>query len=261
MHVFNIAQALLWICNYHLRKFDEAGLNAKLAHLAKPVMFGGCKCTPSLSEVAVIFAKGVPLSDATDTSIQEASRASRADPAKLILLRALDDLKQKLLAGALAISGRQPGGNLEIIPALAFRERQFVDHDGIEAVHMDFPVRTFPRWRDLSALADDVRRLWPAEPHGSGADETEADTGQLDKKTGRPRGTGYAASDAPLVAKMIEMVDDGTAKSCVEAARMLLGRDGSNAAGNGSVDAKIARLVKRARAAMAASQRGKTEEK
>jgi hypothetical protein len=280
MPVFNIAQALLWICNHRERKFTGDKLEAQLAFLAAPPAVGGVRCPPSRFFVHQMFSKGTRLSRAyTPGDIQSAPRAISDEatrlpgnyPAPSVLQRAHDDLIEELRKGKIAISGRRvrepetvrlengvlgsieylpgrgPAIDLEIIPPVAFAELQFVDRDdGIEAVPMDFQAHKFPRWRDLSVVADDVRRLWPAESHRPGVDETEADSWQPDKKTGRPKGTGYSALDAPLVTKIKKMVEVGKAKSHTEAARMLLGEDGTRVAGIGSLEAKISRLVKAA---------------
>lgn len=77
--------------------------------------------------------------------------------------------------------------------------------------------------------------------------KTEADTGQPDKKTGRPSGTGYARQDELLIVEMHSLLDTRKAKSLTEAASTVIGKDGERAPGGGTRDAKIARLVKRAR--------------
>jgi hypothetical protein len=61
---------------------------------------------------------------------------------------------------------------------------------------------------------------------------------------GRTRGTGYQATDAPLVAEMQGLLDSLEAKSTAEAARIVIGRDGERAKGVGSPEAKEKRLVK-----------------
>jgi hypothetical protein len=299
MPVFNVAQALLWICNCMVRKFAASKLEARLAFLAKPRTVPGGSCAPPLVTINEMFSKGASLpEDATMGDIRKALRIiSDEDPplpgantrgdiqkalqamkderprAASVLQRALDELARKLLDGKLTMIGRrarQPATILlknggwtsieyprgcgpvidpEIIPAAAFAELRFIDTgDGIEAVPLDYPARKFPCWRDLSVREADVRRLWPAEPRWPGAESTtEANSWQPDKKTGRPKGTGYTALDAPLVAKIKKMVEDGKAKSHTEAASMVIGRDGSRANGAGSVEAKISRLVGRAK--------------
>src|SRR6202040_305537 len=65
------------------------------------------------------------------------------------------------------LPGRGPTTYLDFIPAAEFAELRFIDREGIEAVPKD-PAREFPRWRDLSVAADDVRRLWPIETPDAG---------------------------------------------------------------------------------------------
>jgi hypothetical protein len=58
---------------------------------------------------------------------------------------------------------------------------RFIDREGIEAVPKDFPAREFPRWRDHSVVADDVRRLWPIETPIAAGKKRGPKTRQLDR--------------------------------------------------------------------------------
>jgi hypothetical protein len=121
-----------------------------------------------------------------------------------------------------------------------------------------------PKWLSLALIASDLA-LWGKPEAVSYVDLTCARDlldvwiGELSGTvaTGRPKGTGYAIKDEPLVVKMLEMRDDGRAKSLTEAAKMVIGRNGSGALGIGSPEAKISRLVKRA----TATNQRKTERK
>jgi hypothetical protein len=65
------------------------------------------------------------------------------------------------------------------------------------------------------------------------------------RRRGRPRGSGtFEVSDAPLLAKMRELIDTGVAKSANDAARQVAG----DAGGNGTIESKITRLAKGYRA-------------
>lgn len=68
------------------------------------------------------------------------------------------------------------------------------------------------------------------------------------RRAGRTKGTTYAAYDAPAIAEMRRLRAAGEAASLTDAARIVVGRDGAGARGNGTPEAKIKRLVKRAKA-------------
>jgi hypothetical protein len=196
MPVFNVAQALLWICNCMVRKFTPAELEAKLALLAETPTAQDVPCTPSLIAINAMFSVGTRLPGAnTRGDIQKALQAMKDERprAASVLQRALDKLARKLLDGKLTMIGRRarqpktillkngawtsieyspgcgPVIDPEIIPAAAFAELRFIDTgDGIEAVPLDYPAREFPCWRDLSVREADVRRLWPIETPDAG---------------------------------------------------------------------------------------------
>jgi hypothetical protein len=261
MPMFNVPQALLWIANYQVRKFSADDLKARLAYLAD---------RPSVFAVHQMFSKKGNLpEDNTRSDIQESLSAEIADPAEIIFNNSHDDLVQNLFAGRIAMRGRPvqtqacaipfsvsfgyllgcaPISHLEVIPAAAFGDLQFKDREGVEAVPLDFPSREFPRWRDLSLSGDDVRRLWPVEADQSGTEsKTVADdaAAQVAKPGGRPIGTGYEISDAPIVNQMKMLAAKG--KSPTAAAWSIIGRDGKGAEGNGRPESKVARLVARAK--------------
>jgi hypothetical protein len=102
-----------------------------------------------------------------------------------------------------------------------------------------------PRIANLipASLCEYLSGAW----HGEAESKTGAETGQPDKKTGRPSGTGYARQDERLIDEMYSLLYTGKAKSSTEAASTVIGKDGERAPGGGTRDAKIARLVKRAR--------------
>ena len=107
MPVFNIAQALLWVCNYRLRKFTADELETRLT-LANPIGFEGGPRAPSLTAVASMFSKGVFLPNATNRcDVPESLRTDVADSAAAIFQSAHDELLQNLLNGKLAMRGRE----------------------------------------------------------------------------------------------------------------------------------------------------------
>lgn len=67
------------------------------------------------------------------------------------------------------------------------------------------------------------------------------------KAPGRPKGTSHDKADGPLVEKMRALVASGSAASLTAAAKEIVGRDGSGAAGSGTLESKVRRLVDRAR--------------
>jgi hypothetical protein len=182
MPVFNVAQALLWICNCMVRKFTPAELEAKLALLAGTPTAQDVPCTPSLIAINAMFSVGTRLPGAnTRGDIQKALQAMKDERprAASVLQRAHDKLARKLLDGKLTMIGRRarqpktpgcgPVIDPEIIPAAVFAELRFINTgDGIEAVPLDYPAREFPCWRDLSVREADVRRLWPIETPDAG---------------------------------------------------------------------------------------------
>jgi hypothetical protein len=105
------------------------------------------------------------------------------------------------------------------------------------------PGRRLPRFTSVEVKAVDVARDFE-KAHGA---EQAMVNGAL-PQTGRPKGTGYAAMDEPLIAEMKTMIDGLTAKSPTEAARKVIGKGGSRAAGYGTIEAKVDRLVKSYRA-------------
>ncbi len=210
-------------------------MEAKLAQLADPR-------AASLVSVDALFSKWVSLPGAnTRGDIQKALRAGNdkwarpRSPAASIFQRAQDEL----LAGKITMRGRPvrppkmfrlDSGSviefppfpplpdavepLEIIPGAALAELRFIDREGIEAVpdQRRFPAREFPRWRDLSIVAEDVRRVWPFDrPIATGP--------QMAKQVGRPKGTRHMTSDAPIISRMKMLFAEGQAKSLTEAAR------------------------------------------
>lgn len=184
MSMFNVPQALLWIGNHKLEKFDPDRLEKHLALLASPINFEGSPRAPSLFAVLLAFQKPVALPDGEDTNdVTESLSTAIADPATAILKGAQDELLRNLLAGNIVMYGREvrqpeeillkngtrshieraPGPSipLEAIPAASFAGVRFIDREGVEAAPKEFPAKEFPRWCDLSLSEDDVRRLWP----------------------------------------------------------------------------------------------------
>jgi hypothetical protein len=64
---------------------------------------------------------------------------------------------------------------------------------------------------------------------------------------GRPKGTGFAKMDGAVVSAMLKSSDENGC-SLTDAAWRIIGRDGSGAAGAGTPEAKVKRLVARANA-------------
>jgi hypothetical protein len=70
----------------------------------------------------------------------------------------------------------------------------------------------------------------------------------------RPKGRTMAAQDAPIVRQMRELVEKNAASSPTDAARQIIGRDGANAVGNGVLESKLKRLVRRYKAGLDAKE-------
>jgi hypothetical protein len=120
MPVFNIAQALLRVCNYRLRKFTADELETRLTLFANPTGFEGGPRAPSLTAVASMFSKGVFLPNASyRCDVPGSLRMDVADSAA-IFQSAHDELLQNLLNGKLAIRGRRlengAWGSIEYLP-------------------------------------------------------------------------------------------------------------------------------------------------
>jgi hypothetical protein len=116
IHMFNVAQALLWIGNYQSRKFKPDGLKVLLAHLANPCTVQGRPCAPSLFVVDRLFSKGADLPpNTTMKDIQEALRVLNDEgpcpaggyPAPSILQGAHDDFLHNLFNRKLEMNGRE----------------------------------------------------------------------------------------------------------------------------------------------------------
>ncbi len=65
------------------------------------------------------------------------------------------------------------------------------------------------------------------------------------KSHGRPSGTGFEALDARLINKMKDMLDSTEEASATAAAKKVIGADGKGAQGNGTLESKVSRLVRR----------------
>ena len=130
-------------------------------------------------------------------------------------------------------------GELEEISPRDYQECEpAVRHHGLRE-----PGRLLPRFTSVEVNAVDVAREFE-KAHG--AEQAMVNGAPL--QIGRPKGTGYAAMDEPLIAEMKAMIDGLIAKSPTEAARAVIGKDGSRAAGYGTPEAKVDRLVKSYRA-------------
>jgi hypothetical protein len=114
------------------------------------------------------------------------------------------------------------------------------DDDGLYAIArhcvLREPGRRVPRYTNVEVNWTKYAKVREAEQPAAGAPT-------VPPQHGRPRGTTYAAMDAPLIAEMKTLFADGKAKSRSDAARQVIGKDGVKAAGIGTVDAKIRRLV------------------
>jgi hypothetical protein len=85
-------------------------------------------------------------------------------------------------------------------------------------------------FKDLAVSERHMDSMWPREEFPQ-------------KKTGRPKGTGLAGADAPLIEKMHKLIQAGKATSPTKAAWEVMGRDGSGASGAGAPESKAKRLV------------------
>src|SRR4051812_38236976 len=69
----------------------------------------------------------------------------------------------------------------------------------------------------------EVRRIWPTSP-----------SPDLKSSRGRPRKTGYADMDEPLMADILRLIETKECTSPTQAAWKVVGRDGKGAHGNGT---------------------------
>jgi hypothetical protein len=185
MLMFNIPQALLWIAIYECRKFGDDELNERLTKLAASI---DCEDRPnSLLAVHLKFQAPIKLQDAKEIrDIPESMLGAGSAVAAVIYKTAHDELLRAGLSGKITmrgcplsngiiaavphaasigyLPGWEPAARLEAIPPDEFARLTFIDGDkGVEAVPKESPARGFPRWCDLSLVADDVRKLWPLE--------------------------------------------------------------------------------------------------
>jgi hypothetical protein len=185
MLTFNIPQALLWIAIYKCREFGDDALNGRLTQLAASI---DCEDRPnSLLAVHLKFLAPIKLQDAKEIrDIPESMLRAGSTVADMIYQTANDELLRAGLSSKITMRGCPisneiiaavphvasigylpgwgPPARLEVIPPDEFARLTFIDGGkGVEAVPKESPARGFPRWCDLSLVADDVRKLWPLE--------------------------------------------------------------------------------------------------
>jgi hypothetical protein len=129
------------------------------------------------------------------------------------------------------------GGTLKEIPPIDWQECISNSRLGL----LRERERRVPRFTNIEIDAADVTREFARARE---TDQPIANPIPV-PRPGRPPGTGFDAMDKPLIAQMKAKIDGCAAKSPTDAAWQVIGRDGSLAAGFGTPEAKVDRLVKR----------------
>jgi hypothetical protein len=161
------------------------------------------------------------------------------------LLRSPDDIPPKaevklieaLRTGRVSSRGYYDaeGGELKEIPPIDWQECKSNSRPGL----LRERGRRLPRFTNIEMDVADVTREFAK---ARDTDQPLANPIPV-PRSGRPPGTGYADGDEVLIDKMQVLVKDRVAKSFNEAAWLVIGRDGTGAAGYGTPESKVKRLL------------------
>ena len=236
--IWNTVQACVWFAsrdNVAVSSLPENYTFAALAFHAEQELIDGDD-----DDHAVVIDKGMTFAQLHELrdQIAEYFGPQKADrPGTAWIVTAQKELLAACGHGALKMTGRSLyGGPSRAIPAEAFATLRFFGRDGVDCLGPPDLVDA-DCWRDLRLLAEDVRRVWPADGSADAASS--------------PSSIKRGFDDDALVAELAAAVRRGEYKSAHAAA---LARK-SDIQGRGTEDSKVRRIADKVRDLLPRSSR------